>query len=141
MNTCENDTYSGSSHSSYHTYQGWQNRRLNYYVAPFRPSYTDCDQQGFHHRGSTRSGNSFHNTYPSEYSNAYNTSGNNQQKAQNARTTVSESHYLSFIMIEQTIIQAALTSIEMFDGTKSKFEVWTEATEMWQKYQVKMQYT
>ena len=42
-------------------------------------------------------------------------------------------------MVEQTIIQAALTSIEMFDGTKSKFEAWMEAIEIWHKYQVKMQ--
>ena len=32
-------------------------------------------------------------------------------------------------MIEQTIIQAALTSIEKFDGMKSKFEAQTEAVE------------
>ena len=32
-------------------------------------------------------------------------------------------------MIEQTIIQAALSSIETFDGTKSEFEAWTESGE------------
>ena len=32
-------------------------------------------------------------------------------------------------MIEQTIIQAALLSIENFDGTKIKFEAWVEYTE------------
>ena len=32
-------------------------------------------------------------------------------------------------MIDWTIIQAALTSIETFDGAKSKFEAWTEAIE------------
>ena len=32
-------------------------------------------------------------------------------------------------MIEQTIIQEALSSIEMFKGTKSKFEAWTESIE------------
>ena len=32
-------------------------------------------------------------------------------------------------MIEQTIIQAALSSIETFNGTKSKFEASTESTE------------
>ena len=30
-------------------------------------------------------------------------------------------------MIEQIIIQTALTSIEMFNGTESKFEAWMEA--------------
>ena len=32
-------------------------------------------------------------------------------------------------MIEQTIIQAALSSIESFDSTKSKFKAWTESIE------------
>ena len=40
-------------------------------------------------------------------------------------------------MIEQTIIQAALAFIEMFNGTKSKFEAWTEPIKMQHKYQVK----
>ena len=49
------------------------------------------------------------------------------QKLLHARATVYKSNLLSSIMIEQTIIQAALASIEMFDGTKSKFETWTES--------------
>ena len=32
-------------------------------------------------------------------------------------------------MIEQAIIQVALSSIETFDGTESKFKVWTESIE------------
>ena len=36
---------------------------------------------------------------------------------------------LSSIMVEQTIMQAALSSIGMFDGTKSKFETWMESIE------------
>ena len=32
-------------------------------------------------------------------------------------------------MIEQTIIQTALSLIETFDGTKNKFEAWTETVE------------
>ena len=32
-------------------------------------------------------------------------------------------------MMEQTIIQAALTSIEMLDGAISKFKAWMEAIE------------
>ena len=41
-------------------------------------------------------------------------------------------------MIEQTRLQAALASIEMFDGTKSKSESWTESIKMQYKYQVRM---
>ena len=33
------------------------------------------------------------------------------------------------VMIEQTRIQSALSSIETFDGTKGKFETWTESVE------------
>ena len=40
-----------------------------------------------------------------------------------------EGSMLLSVMIEQTIIQAALSSIETFDGTKSKFEAWTESIE------------
>ena len=40
-----------------------------------------------------------------------------------------ESNSLALVMVEQTIIWEARTSIEMFDGTKSKFKAWTEAIE------------
>ena len=46
-----------------------------------------------------------------------------------ARGTIYEGNLLLSVMIEQTIIQAALSSIETFDGTKSKFEAWTESIE------------
>ena len=36
---------------------------------------------------------------------------------------------LDSVMVEQTILQAALTSTETFDGAKSKFEAWMEALE------------
>ena len=59
----------------------------------------------------------------------HNANENNQQAAQSARETVSKGNSLSSIMIEQIIIQTALISIEMFNGTKCKFEVWTQAIE------------
>ena len=59
----------------------------------------------------------------------HNTNKNNQQTAQNTRGAVYKGNLLSFILIEQTIIQAVLTSIEKLDGTKSKFEAWMEAIE------------
>ena len=40
-----------------------------------------------------------------------------------------EGDLLSFIIIDQTIIQATLASIETFNGTKSQFEAWTESIE------------
>ena len=104
-NTPENNKYGGNGCSSHHTYQG----------------------------RSTRSGNWFHKTYPCEYFNniihTHNTNGNNQQTAQNARETVSEGHYLSSVMIEQAIKQAALTSVEVFNGTKCKFKALIGAIE------------
>ena len=36
---------------------------------------------------------------------------------------------LALVMVEQTILQAALALREMFNGTKSKFKAWTEAVE------------
>ena len=55
--------------------------------------------------------------------------------------TVYKAKLLSSIMIEQTIIQAALASIEMIDGMKGKFKVWVESIKMQHKYQVKIQFT
>ena len=52
---------------------------------------------------------------------------NNKQTAKNARETVFKGNLLSSSMIEQRIIQAALTSIEKFNGTKNKFKAWKEA--------------
>ena len=43
--------------------------------------------------------------------------------------TVYEGNLLSSIMIEQPIIQSALLSKGMFDGTKSTFEAWMESIE------------
>ena len=65
----ENKAYGGNSHSTHHAYQGLQMRRHYYHRELFRSSHTDCDQQGFHHRGSLRSSNWFHNSYLCEYSN------------------------------------------------------------------------
>ena len=45
---------------------------------------------------------------------------------QNSRHTTFKDNSLALVMVEQTIIQAALTSMEMFKGTKSKFEAWME---------------
>ena len=45
------------------------------------------------------------------------------------RGTVYEGSLLLCVMIEQPIIQAALSLIETFDGTKSKFEAWTESVD------------
>ena len=77
--------------------------------------------------GSIRSGNLFHNTYPCEYStnvsHTHNTRRNNQQMPQKARPITFEGNSLALVMIEQTIMQEALTSIETFDGTKSNLNL------------------
>ena len=84
--------------------------------------------------GSTRQGNWFHNIYPCEYSNdvfhACNSMENKQQMPQDSGSTPVEGSSLASVMVKQTILQAALTSIEMFDGTKGKFKAWTEAVKM-----------
>ena len=57
------------------------------------------------------------------------TIASNLETPPHARGTIYDGTLLSSNMIEQTIIQEALTSIDMFDGTKSKFEAWTESFE------------
>ena len=61
--------------------------------------------------------------YPHEYSNdvfqTSNTTASNPETPPHARSTVYQGSFLSSIMIEQTIIQAALASIGTFDQTES----------------------
>ena len=125
-------THGGNGCLKNHKYQGSQNRHY-YYTSLFRSSHTDYDQWDFNHRGSTRSSNLLHNTYPHENSDnvfsASNATTSNLETPQNARATLFESNSLASVMIKQTIIQAVLTSIKMFDGTKSKSEAWVESIE------------
>ena len=82
---------------------------------------------GFHHRGSTWIGDWFHNTHPYEYINnvfhTCNPSEYNQQTPQNIGPTAFEGNLLALVMVEQTILQAALASIEMFNGTKPRLKL------------------
>ena len=82
--------------------------------------------------------------YPCEHShnvyNASNTAASNQETLPHARRTIYEDNLLSSVMTEQTIIQLALGSTEMFDGSNSKYEAWTESIKMQCKQQVKIQY-
>ena len=45
------------------------------------------------------------------------------------RGTIYEGNLISSVMIEQTIIQAALSSIEMFYGRKSNCQAWIDSIE------------
>ena len=125
------NTYSKNCHFTSQTYKGNQNRRHIYHTTPFRLSGTMHEQQGFHHRGSPRSSNWFYGTSPHDYyNNVFHNSNitvSNQETLPHARSTIYEGNLLSSFMIEWTIKQAALSSIETFKGTKSKFEVWTKS--------------
>ena len=127
------NTYSGNGHFINCTYQGTQNRRLTYHIAPFISSNTACNQQGFQHRRSHKSSNWFYSISSCKYSNnvfhTSNITARNLEKPPHARGTVNEGSLLSSMMIEQTIIQAVLSGRETIDGTKSKFEVWVESIE------------
>ena len=124
--TPETSMYGGNCYLTNHAYQGTQNRRYTYHTAPFTSSHTDHDQWGFHHRGLPRSSNWFHRTYPCEYSNnvfhASNTTASNLETPPHAREMVYKGN-----VIEQSIIQAALAYIEMYDGTKNWIEAWTKS--------------
>ena len=99
-------------------------------TGPFQSSHTDCEEWDFHHRESTRTGNRFHNTHPRECSNnvfhACNPSENNQHTLQNVRPTAFKGNSLPLVIVEQTILEAALASIEMFNGTENNSETWIE---------------
>ena len=106
---------------------GWQNKRQTYHTTPFWSSHTDHYQWNFHYRGSTRLGNWFHHTYPHDYSynviHTWNTSENNQQMPQDAKPTTFKGNSLASVMVEQTILQTALTSIQIFSSRKK--EIWS----------------
>ena len=93
------------------------------------------EQQGFYHRESPRSGNSLYGTFPHKYYNHIlhnsNISTNHLEKIPLSQTRgiIYEGSLLSFVIMEQTIIWAALSSVETFDSTKSKFKCWTESIE------------
>ena len=110
-----------------------QNRTCTYPTTPFQSSNTACEQQGSHHRGSPRSNNWFYGTSSHEYQNNvfHNSSiiSSNQETSPHARSTIYEGNLLPSVMIEQTIIQEALLSMETFDGTQSKSKAWTESIE------------
>ena len=110
--TPENNMYCGNSHCTNHTYQGTYNRRHNYHTALVRLSHTDHEQEGFHHIGSPRWRNWFHSTYWHEYSYdifyTCETTASNLENSATCQGTVYEGNLLSSIMMEQTIIQAAL---------------------------------
>ena len=77
-----------------------------------------------HHRGSPRLTNWFYNAFHTS-----NITVSNPETSPHARKTVYEGNLLSSAMIEQLTIQATLSPTEMFNGTKSKFEAWTESIE------------
>ena len=108
-------------------YHGTQYRRHTYHTAQFRSLNAVQGQQGCHHRGSPQSNNWFYSTSSCEYSNIVfhtsNITANNPETPPYTRQIVYNDNLLLSIMIEQTIIKAALSSIDMFDGEKNKFEI------------------
>ena len=82
-----------------------------------------------------RSNGSLYGTFPCEY---YTDDLQNSNIATNhpeaipsrkAKGTIYEGNLVSSVIIEQTILQSALSSIETFDGTRGKFKVWTGSVE------------
>ena len=126
-------TYGRNGNFTNCMYKGTPNRRHTYHNAPFRSSNTACDQQGFHQRGSARSSNWFYSTSPHEYSNNVfhnsNITVSSPDTSPHARGKNYEGNLLSSIMTEQTIKQAALSSIQTFNGKESKFDTWTKSIE------------
>ena len=118
------NTHHRNGHFTNHTYQVTQTRGHAHHTAPFRMTNTSHEQQGFYHRGSPRSNGSLYSTFPCEY---YNDGLHNSNITANcleaipfgqARGTIYEGSLLLSVMIEQTIIQAALSLIETFKWHK-----------------------
>ena len=96
---------------------------------------TSHEQQVFYHRESPMSNGSLYGTIPCEY---YIHGLHNSNRTIYhlkaipfgwTRVILYEGSLLLYVMIEQAMIQAALSSVENFDGTKGKFKVWTESIE------------
>ena len=127
------NTYRGNGHLVNYMNQGTQNRRHTYHTVLFRSSNIEHDLCSFHHRGSPRPSDWFYSTDLCEYSsNIFHTSNitaSNLEISPHARGTLFEDNLLLSIMIEENTIQAALSSIEIFNGRKGKFKAWTEPNE------------
>ena len=52
-----------------------------------------------------------------------------KQPIKQLRPVVNEASILASVTVQQPIIQAVISSVEMFDGTKSKFESWIASVE------------
>ena len=72
-------------------------------------------------------------------SNWFHSTSSNPETPSHARETVYEGDLLFSVMLGQTMVQAALAFIEVFDGTKSKFGAWMELIKKCST-NIKMQY-
>ena len=129
------NTHNVNSYFTNQTYQTTQIRGHTHNNAPFRTMNMSQKQQGLYHNGSSKSDSSLYATFPCQY---YNHALHNSTITANchetipfaqARGTIYEGSLLLTVMIEQIIIQAALSSIETSGGTKSKFKAQTELIE------------
>ena len=57
---------------------------------------------------------------------------------QQLRPEVNKTSLLASVMVQQPMIQAVISSVEMFDGNRSKFVSWIASMEMQHKFQGKM---
>ena len=130
------NTCNVNGHFTNFTYQATENRGHANSTTPFRQMNTSHEWQGFYHRRSPRSNGSLYGTFLHEY---YNHGLHSPSITINcleaipfgqARGTIYKGNLLSSIMIELTTIQAALSLIETFNGTKSKFKAWAESIEI-----------
>ena len=117
-----------NDHFRNNTYQATQTRGYAQYTTPFRITNTLHEQQGYFYRGSSRLNGSLYGTFPCEY---YNHGSHNSNIIVNhpeaipcgqARGKMYDSSLLLSVSRAQTIIQAALYSVENLNGTKGKFK-------------------
>ena len=124
-----------SSQHSIQTYQMTWNSRHVHHLMTFRVTRVSCDHQSFHGRRSFQLNNSFNSIFPGEYHNNYSHNPNmtwnspGASHLQQVRYVVNNVNMLMIVMSDQDIIQVAISSVETFDGNKTKFEAWITSAE------------
>ena len=107
----------------------------SYHTITFRTTGTSCDHQGFYDRRSFQSDGSFNGSFPCEYHNnhlhnPYITFNHPETTpVEQVRYVVNEASLLVSVMVDQPIIQTAISFVETFVGNENEFEAWIVSVE------------
>ena len=117
-----------------------QNSRHAHHIVIFRVTSASCDHQSFHGRRWFWSNSSFNHNFPGKYHNNThnpNITLNDPEACylEQVRCTINYVNWVMTVMADQAIIQAAISSVETFEGNKNKFEAWIKcSTDFWSRH-------